>query len=447
MRIASVKRQLNSGINAINIPTSKQILPAAAFIKKYPKNKNISRIYFKKFATAAAALVVVVSVILGVNNINFNDVTPTPNENRIVVSGEANDIPIENDMDFIGLGSDGYRYPVWDFVIHDKLKEKMDEYKDQNVWFRVLVKVDITDAPKYEISKQAQDEIDTILSEAEKIKTEMNSITWNLYTTPEDVIRERMEKQKSLWGEMEKLYDKVTELEQADRANFQNEQIQKKLDIARNLGALNIVNAKESSDCNFRTTTHIMEVTAGMINQLVDSDYFKFALAPPARLDGYSDKISDSLTVRLSTMGDTDTIEVAVVSVADNDNSFAVSQKIPANRDYNSKYNKTLTKPKDYIGYTKDLINLTNDYIDDIVNRNGLATKRVEKENLPKLAPGIDVGKKEFYAVAGFNAVLTKAEILALANDPDVKVIYLTKNEDFTSDDVTYFDSELDVNC
>ena len=440
MKISFIKKQLVNGIDNINIPQKEQLLPAAAFEKSTNRKP---RIYYKKIATAAAALVVIVSVILGVNSINFNSVTPTPNENKIVISGEINDIPIENDMDSIVLGGDDYRFPVWDFVIHDKLKEKMDEYKNPDVWFRVLVKVDITDAPKYEVSKQAQDEIDKILEEAEKIKTEMDSITWNLYTTPEDVIRERMEKQKDLSAKLQKLYGKITEIEQADRANFQNEQIQKKLDIARNLGALNIINAKESSDCYFLTSTHIMEVTADMINQLVDSGYFKFALAPPARLDGYSDKISDSLTVKLSTMGDTDTIEVVVVAVADNYNSFAVSQKIPANRDYNSKYNKTLTKPKDYIGYTIDLINLTNDYIDDIVNRNGLATKRVAKENLPKLSPEIYVGKKEFYAVAGFNAVLTKAEILSLANDPDVKVIYLTKNEDFTSNDVTYFDSEF----
>lgn len=444
MKIAFIKKQLVNGIDNANIPQKEQLLPAAAFEKSTPIKP---RIYYKKIATAAAAIVIVVSVILGVNSINFNSVTPTPNENKIVISGEINDIPIENDMDSIVLGSDGYRFPGWDFVIHDKLKEKMDEYKNQDVWFRVLVKVDITDAPKYEVSKQAQDETDEILAQAEKVKNEIDSITWNLYTTPEDIIRERMEKQKNLSAKLQKLYGKITEIEQADRANFQSEQIQKKLDIARDLGALNIINAKESSDCNFRTTTHIMEVTADMINQLVDSGYFNFALAPPARLDGYSDKISDSLTVRLSTMGDTDTIEVAIVAVADNDNSFAVSQKIPANRDYNSKYNKTLTKPKDYSGHTIDLINLTNDYIDDIVNRNSLAAKRVAKENLPKLAPGIYVEKKEFYAVAGFNAILTKAEVLALANDPDVKVIYLTENKNFALDDNTYFDSELDVNC
>ena len=420
MRLAFIKKQLKSGINNIKIPPKEQILPKAAFKENISQSKH--HIYYKKIAAASVALVVVIAVVLSVNSINYNSEAPVPNENRIVVCGNISDIPIEHNMNVTnGVESP---YHDWNFTVHDKLTEKMNEYKNQYVWFRVFVRVDIIDAPEYLISKQAQNEIDTILEQAEKIKNEMNSITWNLYTTPENIINERMEKLKSLGNELQKLYDKCSEIEQVDRANFQNEQIQKKLDIARDLGALNIVNAKESSDCNFKTTTYIMEVTANMINQLVDSGYFHFALAPPTRLDGYSDKISDSLTVKLSAMGDTDTIEITVVTVADNDNSFAVTQKIPANPDYNNQYNKPLTKPENYMGYTIDLIELINDYIYTIVNRNGLAEKRVPKETLPSLEPGIDVGKKEFYAVAGFNAVLTKTEILSLTNDPDVKVMF-----------------------
>lgn len=442
MRLSFIKKQLNSGINNINIPQKEQILPNATFKENTPLNKH--HIYYKKIANTSVALLVVIAIALSIYNINFNSEAPISNEKRTVVSGDISDIPIGHNM----VVTNGVESPYndWNFTIHDKLKEKMSEYKNQYVWFRVLVRVDITDAPKYQISKQAQNEIDTILEQAEKVKNEMNSITWNLYTTPENIINERKEKLKSLSNELQKLYDKSSEIEQADRTNFQNEQIEKKLDIARNLGALNIVNAKESSDCSFKTTTYIMEVTANMINQLVDSGYFHFALAHPTRLDGYSDKISDSLTVNLSAIRDTDTIEIAVVTVADHDNSFAVAQKIPANPDYNNKYNKALTKPENYMGYTIDLIELINDYIYTIVNRNGLAEKRVPKETLPSLEPGIDVGEKEFYAVSGFNAVLTKAEILSLTNDPDVKVIFLAEQKNFISDDTICFNSELDVN-
>ena len=65
---------------------------------------------------------------------------------------------------------------------------------------------------------------------------------------------------------------------------------------------------------------------------------------------------------------------------------------------------------------------LDTSFIENIIERNGI-NKKCRFSNNKSIAK------------LGFNATLTKAEILSLVNDPDVKVIYLAENKNYIPED------------
>ena len=199
---------------------------------------------------------------------------------------------------------------------------------------------------------------------------------------------------------------------------------QQELDFATSIGAKNI-SKKVSSDYPENCT---MEVTADMINKIFERGNMSFDIAHPARVEGYSKKISDTLTDYISKMSDTDTLEIAAVMVYDNFNSYALKQDIGANSAYGD-------DTKFYKGVNETFAEcnaLLEQTAVDIMKRNNILEKRVVSDELLQI--GLDAKNNPNSTATsyllegipvGFNAVLTKTEILKLAEDPEIKVIYL----------------------
>ncbi len=194
-----------------------------------------------------------------------------------------------------------------------------------------------------------------------------------------------------------------------------------RFDYVSSMGAKN-VSEKRSSDY---PRSYTMEVTADMINQISESGYISsLDIAHPARVDGFNEKISDTLTDFISKMGDTDTLEIAAVMVYDKMNCYATIQDIGAYWFYG-----TYIKFYQGLGIIfAECDALLEQTVVDILKRNNILEKRVVSDDLPEIGFG-----EVLYPHAesledipvGFNAVLTKAEILKLAEDEEIKVIYL----------------------
>ncbi len=214
---------------------------------------------------------------------------------------------------------------------------------------------------------------------------------------------------------------------------FQSERLEYEKNYAKAIGAQNIIeNPNTTSDA--LSGAIMMEITAQMLEMIVErGTAFRIHLAPPDRVEGYNDKISDYLTNKLSTMDNDDTTEVICVTVADRYNCYA-GEQYPSSADFKQELYKEIPKnnmdEKEYEGVLEK-------YIVDIIKRNNILEKRVIDKvvltpDYPQPEPRIPKNgstclahdlSKAGYKV-GFNANLSKAEILALANDADIKAIY-----------------------
>ena len=184
----------------------------------------------------------------------------------------------------------------------------------------------------------------------------------------------------------------------------------KRLEYAKSIGAKIVMSLSESSDIDcfsgFTVDAYIMELSADMINDMAAQGGYMFRMAPPARKEGYDPKISDYLTTLLDQAEYDAVFPVAVVCTADRYNEFARERGIAVNREYNAFLFKPLQIPEntDFEDYKKDIA----DYEKDIAERNNLSSERCS------------FGR---YFGAGFEVRATKAEILSLIKDPDVKLI------------------------
>lgn len=462
MRIASVKRQLNIGINRINIPSSKQILPAAAFIKEYPKNKNISRIYFKKLATAAAALVVVVSVILGVNNINFNGVTPTPqppvvDTRPVIYATSADNVPSEWNSGSMYESAEG---------ISELLKQKMEEYKDQDVLFSVYVRFPcLREYDNFVSSDEVTKRLEELYKNAEYYEKQIvelqkiypygpqidpnvpvSTITdkemEELYSHVDDLTEEEIadiiRQIDELDAKTDPFYEEIRKIHSEEEA-LAREQLfanwQKESETVKNMsGDATIRKFTEHSEIakNSLTSTYIMELTADIINKIAERGTTSIYLALPERTGEYSKKISDTLTYYLEQMDDDDTIEIAAVSVLDLGNSYALDQNLTRNEFYNEENFKVWPFEETYT--YEEFNKAVDNYINEIMVRNNIADKRILHDKLPWL--GFEkhswnndtftmiYNEGGAYITSGFNAILTKSEILSLVNEEEIKTLY-----------------------
>lgn len=467
MRVAFIKKQLNSGINAINIPTSKKLLPAAAFIKEYPKKKNISRIYYKRIATAAAALVVVVSVILGVNSINFNSVTPTPQppivDTRPVVYATGTDsLPNGWINNSLYEGANG---------ISKSLKQKMAEYEGQDVLFSVYVRFPcLREYDNFVSSDEVTKRLEELYKNAEYFEKQIVELQ-KIYPYGPTIDPSIPTSKEMTEEEKQRLYphlDDLTEEEIADiirqideldaktdpfyeeiRKIHREEEVlareqlfanwQKESETVKNMsGDATIRKFTEHSEIakNSLTSTYIMELTADTINKIAERGTTDIYLALPERTGEYSKKISDTLTHYLEQMDDDDTIEIAAVSVLDKASEYALDQNLTRNEFYNEENFKAwpFKAPKESFTYT-EFNKIIDNYINEIMVRNNIADKRIIHENSPWL--GVEKlswykddilvmapSEEGHYITAGFNARLTKSEILSLVNEEEIKTLY-----------------------
>ena len=143
-------------------------------------------------------------------------------------------------------------------------------------------------------------------------------------------------------------------------------------------------------------------------------------------------------------MSENEKIEVAVVCAVDKNNYYAYKQGMTSNTLYNEEYYKEWAKEiandkKWWIPYNASV----EEYVSDIVKRNGIEDNRIISDDLPKNGVGEVIYPHAVSyledTVAGFNAHLTKEQILKLVKDGDVKAIYFVeKSAQFLSDKICY---------
>ncbi len=250
------------------------------------------------------------------------------------------------------------------------LKNKMDEYEGQDVWFRVLVDIGIS----YGLIKD--DHPDSTSAYFKFVREETISFLNAIGA-----------------------HDLKTEVNLADGNNWQELEV---------------------------------SLTAEMIEMLSGKCY-DFLLGQYPKNPEHSKIISETLSIRLDKMTDTDCVEVIAVCVTDEYNEYAAHQFRLRGVDINGKYNYDLFKPFEetdmtYWEYNK----MIDEYLSDIAKRNDITEKIIVSDELPPikfkgtetdLSRGV-IGDMIESLVVGFNAKLTKAEILKLAEDEEIKVIY-----------------------
>ena len=466
-----IKKRLNNGINEINIPSKEKLLPFGVPEKEYPVKKNISRIYFKKLSFAAAAVVLVVSIVLGINNINFNGITPTPtpivDTRPVIYATDSNNLPGGFDNSSIYEGANG---------ISESLKQKMEQYEGQDVLFSVYVRFPrLKEYNNFVRSDEAAKRLNELYAKAEPFEkqivelqkiypygptidpnvpsdTKLLKEEWErLYPHLDDLTEEKIAdikrqideldaKRKPFYAEIIKIYREEEILEQEQFSTNWQREVEAVKEMS---GDKTIRKFTEHSEIakNSLTSTYILELTADTINKIAERGTTSIYLALPERQGEYSKKISDTLTYYLEQMDEDDTIEIAAVSVLDIGNSYAWKQNLTRNESYNEenfkpwpiKTKKTYT----YEEFNKEVDN----YINEIMVRNNIADKRIIHDKLPWLGfeklPWVDdtfimsPSEDGSYITSGFNAQLTKSEILSLVNEEEIKTLYFVGNFDF----------------
>lgn len=150
---------------------------------------------------------------------------------------------------------------------------------------------------------------------------------------------------------------------------------------------------------------------------------------------GYTDAISDSLATLLEQMDDDEKIEIVATTVVSNQTWAYRYSHMPSSNQGRGKsfenFNRLKTSNKDlsYDECTQLAVKFTN----NIVLRNNISKEKLldgkviagvsgTKEDFA--IPNSSYGKPQDHIYSGFAARLTKAEILALAEDEDVKIIH-----------------------
>lgn len=167
----------------------------------------------------------------------------------------------------------------------------------------------------------------------------------------------------------------------------------------------------------------IAELSEKELDLLIEKGGYSLRLAPPQRLEGYDVKISDMLTVMLDKNSDEELFDVAVVLTIDKTNKYMEHQGVLINQNYNSELFVPLeiSSNEEQLNQNAYYAKTIDEYINRVVERNGLSEAR-QNEKYPINCFVGNFSPEE--TTAGFRVVATKTEILSLAKDKDVKVIY-----------------------
>ncbi len=235
----------------------------------------------------------------------------------------------------------------------------------------------------------------------------------------------KLKELKAIEDEKKAIYSSYHEeyfrMESTERNAYESEIMDGRMEYVRSLAG-DMVSLEGSSDLfGCMGDAYFAELSGAMIKEMAKKGGYAFRLAPAARKDGYDVRISDYLTTLLDDDAEGKEYHVAVVLAVDSESYYAYYRLLCINNGYNSEYIKPLESlfPNDDRPLSQipeeELLAAVAEYQDNVVGRNGLSDKRIMNGSwLP------DVNAVGF----GFEASLTKAEILSLAMDEDVKVIY-----------------------
>lgn len=330
-----------------------------------------------------------------------------PKDNRPVIYGTYFD-------------SDIYRSSIIDVNQTENLKEKMNEYAGQDVLFGVYVDFpkDTEFCQRYLINFVYDESTDKSISEIDNqitaLKNEKDTLKQNKTQYSVDEFREKnhkiTEQIKKLSAKRNTIYlnNSISAQQKAHTSAEYDLEVAYVTELVGSENMIPLKNHSDISDFTF-TNAYFLKLSADVINELLERGKCNIYLALPNRTGDYDKKISDTLTYYLEKADDYDTLDVAVVTTADKLNSFAIEQGFSTK----NLYNRSLYKMQS---------GLATSFLENIIERNGINGKCRFSNN-------------KSIAKLGFNATLTKAEILSLVNDPDVKVIYLAGNKNYIPED------------
>lgn len=330
-----------------------------------------------------------------------------PKDNRPVIYGTYPD-------------SDVYHSSIIDVNQTENLKAKMNEYAGQDVLFGVYVEFpkDEKFCERYLLNFVYDSSVDESIYEIDNqitaLKNEKDTLKQNEAQYSVDEFREKnnkiTEQIKKLSAKRNTIYSNNS-ISAQQKAHISAEYDLEVAYVTELVGNENMIPLKNHSDIYDFTFTnaYFLKLSADVINELLERGKCNIYLALPNRTGDYDKKISDTLTYYLEKADDYETLNVAVVTTADKLNSFAIEQGFSTKNSYNRSLYKMQSK-------------LDTSFIENIIERNGINGKCRFSNN-------------KSIAKLGFNATLTKVEILSLVNDPDVKVIYLAGNKNNIPED------------
>lgn len=192
-----------------------------------------------------------------------------------------------------------------------------------------------------------------------------------------------------------------------------------RLEYIYTVGATNVRPFEGSSD--FVDGGWLMELSEDMIDDMAARGGYSFRMAPPERIEGYDVRIADHLTALLEEAAGDEMFHIAVITTADRYSAFASYRYLSVNWEYNADlFRSWQPRPYGSDGLSwEECLDMLVHYVDDIVERNGLTDRRIFNDK----SPDVQIGEFDTLIYAGFEANATKAEILSLAEDPDIKLI------------------------
>lgn len=310
------------------------------------------------------------------------------------------------------------------------LQELMQREYETEVVFRVLVGI-LTVNEDYQEAKEYLDTVDELNALYEKVKASSDA-----YKEAEERF-EQNHKDESKRAELladlsEKreymlaCHNEWSKLRAEIERAYLEDIYSARLEYAYTIGAENVKAFETSSDLYYYG--YVMDLSADMINDMAAQGGYSFRMAPPERVEGYDVRIADHLTILLDKAAEDEVLHVAVVCTADNGNFFASERGIPVNGWYNDDLYRLWKFPSGSGMTGKERYDSLVDYVNAVIERNGLTDKHIVDDK----HPDVDIYLSQYdedgdvvisSAAVGFEVKATKAEILALAEDPDVRLI------------------------
>ena len=226
------------------------------------------------------------------------------------------------------------------------LLEKLEEYRGQDVWFRVIVGLPVTGADRgaYKPTSAYEEYMEELTAKIEELEpqTELAKKTFEKALAEESLKYEKglerdtfIEKFKAdfpydpplseklkaaheqYFGLLEKQGEYIRALSDCRRESetaYYKAIRDDRYNFIINAGAENL----SPVACYYLPySDYYAELTEGMINSLIEKGGYVLRLAPPERAEGYSEKISDYLTARLAEMPDGETVCIQALTKAD----------------------------------------------------------------------------------------------------------------------------------